>query len=100
MNTDTPKTLFICKICHLEIIVDTKRSFSKNVKIHENCLTVRDPFKSKSNIIIGGKCENCNNCVCLSCSVFFKNIYCIECAYNWDYVFPIEIRNKIKKIRN
>lgn len=111
--TETPKIPFICKMCNFKIdceYKDAKPKFAKNIQFSEKCYLIQDPFSpppgnlsTKSTcehfIVLGSDCVCCGHAVCQqnACSIFYRNTYCIDCAYQFLNTFPVEVQSKIQK---
>lgn len=109
-----PKICFKCKSCAFAEWCDYKGMqppFAKKVQFYEECYVMQDPFSpppgkssDKSNseyfIVLGSDCSSCRNSVCASgsCSIYYGQTLCLQCAYQNIARFPLEIQSKIKKL--
>lgn len=69
----------------------------------EDAYVMENPFlppKQGKFIILGAHCVKCKKAVCknANCSVFYEGTYCIKCAKAQLEIFPVSVREKIKKI--
>ena len=70
----------------------------------EDSFVMMDPFcpreKGRPNFLtIGGKCHECQNEVCVECSIFYGHRFCRDCALlNFDQ-FPNEVQARLKKFQ-
>lgn len=110
---EIPKVPFTCKICNFKIDCEYKGTtpkFAKNIQFSEECYLIQDPFSpppgnlsTKSTcehfIVLGSVCVSCGQAACQqnTCSIFYRNTYCSDCAYQLLYTFPVEVQSKIRK---
>lgn len=108
-----PQIPFTCTICNFTMPCQYKGKtprFAKNIQFNEECYLIQDPFSpppgnlsSKSTcehfIVIGSDCSRCSNAVCQlnSCSIFYRETYCSDCAHQLLSTFPAEVQSKIRK---
>lgn len=110
---DTPKIPFKCAQCNFTAACEYKGKkppFAKNINFNEDSYIMQDPFSpppsnlsNKSNseyfIVIGSDCVKCQKVVCSAntCSIFYGQTYCAQCANYFVTQFPLEIQSKIRK---
>lgn len=108
-SVSTEPLKFKCEICGLHEKCDyygKAPDFIKKIRFTENCYVMKDPFSppSQSNnaeffILLGAKCNICNQCVCRnpSCSFLYNQTFCLKCAQSVKHIFPIEVQSKLQK---
>lgn len=77
--------------------------FLKSFVLLENAYVIEDPSvapKQGQILIIGSHCINCRNMVCkdTSCSLYYKDTFCIDCAKSNVKLFPKIVQEKLNKI--
>lgn len=105
------KIKFYCSSCEMEEMVDyfgLDPEFVFGIKFTERTYVMRDPFqpppprwKSRPEyfIALGAHCKECNQVVCkdIECSFFYVNTYCLRCVKKVVNIFPLDIKQKLKK---
>lgn len=111
---EIPKIHFKCELCRFNELCEYKGTsppFAKKIELREECYVMQDPFSpppgklsDKSNseyfIVLGADCVECHRMVCAAetCSIFYAQTFCLQCAYQRVKQFPLEIQSKIRKL--
>ncbi len=98
---------FNCKTCGLSenchYFGKTPNFAKKSVAFFEDTFVMRDPFtprlQGKDNfLMIGGLCHECQDQVCVGCSIVYRHRFCKSCSKSNKSDFPQEIQTKINKL--
>ncbi|CAK1583473.1 unnamed protein product [Parnassius mnemosyne] len=98
---------FTCTSCSLSEKAHykgTKPPFSRNIVLKYPSYVMKDPFSPTGKgeiLMLGSDCSICDRPVCISkdCSIFYKQIFCLNCAQNSIEKFPVEIKVKINQCK-
>ena len=82
----------------------TNPPFSRNIVLKYPSYVMKDPFSPPGKgeiLVLGSDCVNCEQNVCISkeCSLFYKKMYCLDCANKLLETFPVEIKSKIIQMK-
>jgi len=105
------KIQFLCKECSMSELVNyfgKKPPFTRNIEFFEDSYIMKDPFSAPPTrnlkrsyteyfIVIGSKCNICDETFCKDCSIYYDKTFCYRCAYNQVTQFPLEVQSKIRK---
>lgn len=96
--------IFKCSFCNLKERYDYKGAkppFARQLIYLEECYIMKDPFslpKRGEVLILGADCSICKHIVCLGCSIFYTQRFCLKCASNNMQKLPYQLHGKINNL--
>lgn len=95
---------FTCSFCYLKERYDykgTKPPFARQLIYLEECYIMKDPFSLPNKgevLVLGADCNICKRIVCLGCSIFYTQRFCLKCAFNNIQKLPFQLHSKINNL--
>lgn len=95
---------FTCSFCHLKERYDykgAKPSFARQLVYLEDCYIMKDPFSLPNKgevLVLGADCSICKRIVCLGCSIFYTQRFCLKCASINIQKLPFQLHGKINNL--
>lgn len=96
--------IFTCSFCYLKERYDykgMKPPFARQLVYLEECYIMKDPFSLPNRgevLVLGADCSICKRIVCLGCSIFYTQRFCLKCASNNMPKLPLQLHGKINNL--